>query len=412
MQHSSGDTTMTMMKKLLTSAIASTLMASGAQAAISNDIVKIGYLADMSGTYRDLAGPNGQSALEMAIADFGGSVKGKKIEIVSADDRNSPDTSSSTVRRWVENENVDMVAGMVASSVSIAVSKILEENDKLGIISGSAASSITNEHCTPNHIHYVYDTYPLANGTASAVVKEGGKTWYLLTADYAFGHSLESDVRRVVEANGGEVVGAIRHPFPTQDFLSFVLQAQASGADVVGLANAGADTTNAITTASEFGVTQSGQTLAALLLFLTDVHALGAQTAQGIQLTTGWYWDMNEETREWSDRFMDKTGVRPTMVHAGIYSSTIQYLKAVEATGSDDAQTVRKQMMDTPINDMFAKNGKIRIDGRMVHDMYLAEVKTPAESKNEWDLYKILRTIPAEESYRPLSESKCKLVNN
>ena len=403
---------MTMMKKLLTSAIASAMMAGGAQAAISNDTVKIGYLADMSGTYRDLAGPNGQKALEMAIADFGGNVNGKKIEVVSADDRNSPDTSSSTVRRWVENENVDMVAGMVASSVSIAVSKILEENDRLGIISGSDASSITNEHCTPNHIHYVYDTYPLANGTASAVVKEGGKTWYMLTADYAFGHSLESDVKNVVEANGGEIIGAVRHPFPTQDFSSFILQAQASGADVIGLANAGADTTNAITTASEFGVTQSGQTLAALLLFLTDVHALGAQTAQGIQLTTGWYWDMNDETREWSDRFMKETGVRPTMVHAGIYSSAMQYLNAVAATGSDDAQTVRKQMMDTPINDMFAKNGRIRVDGRMVHDMYLAEVKTPAESKNEWDLYKILRTIPAEEAYRPLSESKCKLVNN
>jgi branched-chain amino acid transport system substrate-binding protein len=401
-----------MMKKLLTSAVASAMMAGGAQAAISNDTVKIGYLADMSGTYRDLAGPNGLKALEMAIADFGGQVNGAKIEVVSADDRNSPDTSSSTVRRWVENEDVDMVAGMVASSVSIAVSKILEENDRLGIISGSAASSITNEHCTANHIHYVYDTYPLANGTASAVVKEGGKTWYMLTADYAFGHALEGDVTRVVEANGGEVVGTVRHPFPTQDFSSFILQAQASGADVIGLANAGADTTNAITTASEFGVTQSGQTLAALLLFLTDVHALGAETAQGIQLTTGWYWDMNDETREWSDRFMEETGVRPTMVHAGIYSSTMQYLKAVEASGSDDAQTVRKQMMDTPINDMFAKNGKIRVDGRMVHDMYLAEVKTPAESKNEWDLYKILPTIPAEESYRPLSESKCKLVNN
>ena len=379
---------MTMMKKLLTSAVASAMMASGAQAAISNDTVKIGYLADMSGTYRDLAGPNGLKALEMAIADFGGQVNGAKIEVVSADDRNSPDTSSSTVRRWVENEDVDLVAGMVASSVSIAVSKILEENDRLGIISGSAASSITNEHCTPNHIHYVYDTYPLANGTASAVVKEGGKTWYMLTADYAFGHALEGDVTRVVEANGGEVIGTVRHPFPTQDFSSFILQAQASGADVIGLANAGADTTNAITTASEFGVTQSGQTLAALLLFLTD------------------------ETREWSDRFMEETGVRPTMVHAGIYSSAMQYLNAVKATGSDDAQTVRKQMMDTPINDMFAKNGKIRVDGRMVHDMYLAEVKTPAESTNEWDLYKILRTIPAEESYRPLSESKCKLVNN
>ncbi|WP_342632045.1 ABC transporter substrate-binding protein [Marinobacter alkaliphilus] len=403
---------MTITKKLLTSAVASALMVSGAQAAISDNTVKIGYLADMSGTYRDLAGPNGLKALQMAIKDFGGTVNGAKIEVVSADDRNNPDASSSTVRRWVENDKVDMVAGLVASSVTIAVSKILEENDRLGIVSGSAASSITNEHCTTNHIHYVYDTYPLANGTASAVVKEGGKSWYLMTADYAFGHALEADVTRVVEANGGEIVGSVRHPFPTQDFSSFVLQAQASGADVVGLANAGSDTTNAITTASEFGVTQAGQTLAALLLFLTDVHALGVDTAQGIQLTTGWYWDMNDATREWSDRFMKETGVRPTMVHAGIYSSTLHYLNAVAAAGSDDAQTVRKQMMDTPINDMFATNGRIREDGRMVHDMYLAEVKTPAESKNEWDLYKILRTIPADEAYRPLSESKCKLVTN
>lgn len=403
---------MTMMKKLLTSAVASAMMVSGAQAAISNDTVKIGYLADMSGTYRDLAGPNGLKAMEMAIADFGGKVKGAKIEVVSADDRNSADVASSTVRRWIENDNVDLVAGLVASSVSIAVSDILEENDKLGIVSGSAASSITNEHCTPNHIHYVYDTYPLANGTANAVVKEGGKSWFILTADYAFGHALEGDVTRVVEENGGEVIGTLRHPFPTPDFSSFILQAQASGADVVALANAGADTTNAINTASEFGVTQSGQTLAALLLFLTDVHALGAQAAQGIQLTTGWYWDMNDETRAWSDRFMEQTGVRPTMVHAGIYSSTMQYLKAIEATGSDDAQTVRKQMMETPINDMFATNGKIREDGRMVHDMYLAEVKTPDESENEWDLYKIVRTIPGDEAYRPLSESKCPLVTS
>ncbi|MDO6823831.1 ABC transporter substrate-binding protein [Marinobacter sp. 1_MG-2023] len=403
---------MTIMKKLLTSAVASALMVGGAQADITNDTVKIGYLADMSGTYRDLAGPNGLKALEMAVADFGGTVKGAKIEIVTADDRNSPDVASSTVRRWVENDNVDMVAGLVASSVTIAATKVIEENNKLGLVNGSAASSITNEHCTPNHIHYAYDTYPLSVGTPTAIVKEGGKSWYILTADYAFGHSLEADVTRMVESNGGEIIGSIRHPFPTPDFSSFILQAQASGADVIALANAGADTTNAITTAAEFGLTQSGQTLAALLLFLTDVHALGAETAQGIQLTTGWYWDKDEEARAWSDRFWDETGVRPTMVHAGIYSSTIHYLNAIAATGSDDSQTVRKQMMDTPINDMFAKNGRIREDGRMVHDMYLAQVKTPEESSNEWDLYKIIRTIPGDEAFRPLSDSKCALVSS
>ncbi len=402
---------MTIMKKLLTTAIASAMMVGSAQAEISDKTVKIGYLADMSGTYRDLAGPNGLKALEMAIADFGGEVDGAKIEVVSADDRNNPDSSSSTVRRWLENENVDLVAGMVASSVTIAVTKLLEESDSLGIVSGSAASSITNEHCTPNHIHYVYDTYPLANGTAKAVVQEGGKEWFILTADYAFGHALEGDVTKVVEESGGKVIKTARHPFPTSDFSSYILQAQSSGADVVALANAGSDTTNAITTAGEFGLTQSGQTLAALLLFLTDVHALGVNSAQGIQLTTGWYWDMNEEARKWADRFLEETGVRPTMVHAGIYSSTMQYLNAVKATGSDDAQTVRKQMMDTPINDMFATNGRIREDGRMVHDMYLAQVKTPEESENEWDLYKIIRTIPGDEAYRPLSESKCPLVS-
>jgi len=403
---------MTMIKKLLTTAIATTLMAGAAQAEISNDMVKIGYLADMSGGYRDMGGPNGLIALEMAVADFGGQVNGKNIEIVSADDRNSPDIASSTARRWVENDNVDMIAGLVASSVSIAVSDILEESGKFGIVSGSAASSITNEYCTPNHIHYIYDTYSQAKGTASAIVNEGGKTWFILTVDYAYGHAMEADVTKVVEANGGEVIGTIRFPLATPDFSSFILQAQGSGADVVALASAGADTTNAITTAGEFGVTQSGQTLAALILYLSDAHALGVEAAQGIQLTTGWYWDMNDDTRAWSDRFMEKTGVRPTMIHAGIYSSTVQYLNAVKATGSDEAQAVRKQMIATPINDMFATNGRIREDGRMVHDMYLAQVKTPAESKNEWDLYKIIRTIPGDEAFRPLSESQCPLITS
>ncbi|KDE39861.1 MAG: ABC transporter substrate-binding protein [Nitrincola lacisaponensis] len=403
---------MNLMKKILTAAVASAMIAGTAQAAISNNEVRIGYLADMSGTYRDLAGPNGLTALQMAIEDFGGQVHGAPIRVLSADDRNSADVASSTVRQWVERDNVDMVAGMVASSVTLAAVRILEQNDKLGIVSGSAASSITNEHCSPNHIHYVYDTYPLAHGTAQAVVQEGGDSWFILTADYAFGHALEADVEKVVLENGGRVIQKVRHPFPTSDFSSFILQAQSSGASVVALANAGSDTTNAITTAGEFGLTQSGQTLAALLLFLTDVHALGVEAAQGIQLTTGWYWDMNDETRAWSDRFMEKTGVRPTMVHAGIYSSTLHYLSAIEATGTDDTQTVRRHMMDTPINDMFAQNGIIREDGRMIHDMYLAQVKTPAESQNEWDLYNIVRTIPAEEAYRPLSESQCRLVNN
>lgn len=407
---------MTFMKKTLATSIAiaaaSSLAVSAAQAEMSNDEVRIGYLADMSGTYRDLAGPGGLTAMEMAVADFGGSVNGAPVVIFSADDRNSADVGANTVRGWIDQNNVDMVGGLVASSVTIAVTNVLKENNGLGIVSGSAASSITNEHCTPNHIHWVYDTYPLANGTAKAVVEQGGDTWFMLTADYAFGHALEADVTSVVKANGGEVVGGVRHPFPTNDFSSYILQAQGSGAKIVGLANAGSDTVNAITTASQFGLTQSGQQLAGLLIFLNDVHALGLEATQNLLLTTGWYWDMDEQSREWAQRYYDEVGRMPTMVQAGIYSSTMHYLNAVEAAGTDDPETVRAQMADMPIDDFFARNGRIREDGRMVHDMYLAQVKTPEESTGEWDLYEILSTIPAEEAYRPLSESQCELVQN
>lgn len=405
---------MTMPRKALVTSIAfaAAAVAISAQAEISDGEVRIGYLADMSGTYRDLAGPGGLTALEMAVADFGGNVDGAPIVVFSADDRNSADVGANTVREWIDQRNVDMVAGLVASSVTIAVTKVLEENDRLGIVSGSAASSVTNEHCTPNHIHWVYDTYPLANGTARAVVEQGGDSWFLLTADYAFGHALEADVTRVVEESGGEIVGSVRHPFPTSDFSSYILQAQGSGAKIVGLANAGADTVNAITTASQFGLTQSGQQLAGLLIFLNDVHALGLEATQNLLLTTGWYWDMDDQAREWAQRYFDEVGSMPTMVQAGIYSSTMHYLEAVQAAGTDDAQAVRAQMASQPINDFFARNGRIREDGRMVHDMYLAQVKTPEASTGEWDLYEILSTIPAEQAYRPLSESQCKLVQN
>ncbi len=401
---------MKLIKKVLTAAVATAITAGAAQAAITNNEVRIGYLADMSGGYRDLAGPNGLEALRMAVEDFGGTVKGNKITIVSADDRNSPDVASSTVRQWIESDKVDMVAGLVASSVTIAATKVMAGTDTIGLVNGSAASSITNEHCTPNHIHWAYDTYPLANSTASAIVDGGGKNWFLVTADYAFGHSLENDVRSVVEAKGGKIVGTVRHPLGTNDFSSYILQAQSSGAQVVGFANAGGDTVNSVITAGEFGLAQSGQTVAALLFFLTDVHALGVKTAQGIQLVTGWYWDKDADARKWSDAFYKRTKVRPSMVHAGIYSSTMHYLKAVETTGSDKASVVRAEMAKNKINDMFTKGGYIREDGRMVHDMYLAQVKTPKESKNPWDLYKIIRTIPADSAFRPLSESKCSLV--
>lgn len=400
------------LKKAISLIVAAGLLSSTAQAAISDDEIRIGYLADMSGTYRDLSGPGGLEALKMAVEDFGGQVNGKKIVIFNADDLNKPDVGANTVRQWIDEKNVDVITGLVATSVVMAVNKIVEQENKLALISGSASSSLTNEHCSPNHMHWVYDTYALSNGTAHAVLEEGGKDWFILAADYAFGHSLEADITKVVETGGGKVVGKVRHPFPSNDFSSYILQAQGSGAEVVALANAGADMVNALQTASQFGLTQSGQKLAGMVVFLNDVHSMGLDVTQGLMLTTGWYWDMNDETREWANRYHKRVGRMPSMTHAGVYSSTMHYLNAVQATDSDDTQVVRAKMIETPINDMFAKNGKLREDGRMVHDMYLAQVKTPAESKSEWDLYNILRTIPADQAYRPLAESQCKLIKN
>lgn len=401
---------MKVFQKTARAILVSSLLVSAAQAQISNDEIRIGYLADMSGTYRDLSGPGGLEALNMAVEDFGGQVNGKKIVVFSADDLNKPDVGANTVRQWVDERNVDMVTGMVASSVVLAASKVVEQAGKLALISGAAASSLTNEFCSPNHIHWTYDSYALANGTAKAVLASGGKNWFILTADYAFGHAMESDITKVVEADGGKVLGKVRHPFPSSDFSSYILQAQGSGADVIAFANAGSDTVNSLMTASQFGIAQSGQKLAGMVVFLNDIHAMGLGVTQGLMLTTGWYWDMNDESRAWAQRYFKRTGKMPGMVPAGIYSATMNYLSAVKASGSDDTQAVRAQMVATPVNDMFAKNGTIRADGRMVHDMYLVQVKTPAESKGEWDLYKIVRTIPGEEAYRPLAESKCKLL--
>lgn len=400
------------LKKAISIAVAAGLLSSTAQAAISDNEIRIGYLADMSGTYRDLSGPGGLEALKMAVEDFGGQVNGKKIVIYNADDLNKPDVGANTVRQWIDEKNVDVITGLVATSVVMAVNKIVEQENKLALISASASSSLTNEYCSPNHVHWVYDTYALSNGTARAVLEEGGKDWFILAADYAFGHSLEADITKVVEGGGGKVVGKVRHPFPSNDFSSYILQAQGSGAEVVALANAGADMVNSLQTASQFGVTQSGQKLAGMVVFLNDVHSMGLDVTQGLMLTTGWYWDMNDETREWAQRYHKRVGRMPSMTHAGVYSSTLHYLNAVKETDSDDSQVVRAKMIETPINDMFAKNGQLREDGRMVHDMYLAQVKTPAESKSEWDLYKILRTIPGDQAYRSLADSQCKLIKN
>ncbi|SFX21561.1 ABC transporter substrate-binding protein [Marinospirillum alkaliphilum] len=404
---------MNLKKNIVLAALASIFVASApASANYSNNEIRIGYLADMTGAYRDPIGPRGMDAIQMAIDDMGGEINGARIVTFSADDRNSPDVGSSVVRSWIDERNVDMVTGLVASSVTLAAIRLLEENDKLGLVNGAVSSAITNQHCGPNHFHWVYDTWAMSNGTARAITQEGNKDWFLLSADYSFGHALEADVERVVKESGGRVLGKVRHPFPTTDFASFMLQAQASGAKVISLNNAGHDTINAIQTASEFGITQSGQILAGMVLFSSDIRSLGLETAQGLQFTKAWYYDINPEARAWAERFKERTGQMPTMVHAGLYSSTLHYLQAVKAAGTDDTQAVRQQMMKTPVNDIFAQNAYIREDGRMVHDMYLVRVKSPAESRNADDLFEIVRTIPAEEAFRPLSESVCKMVNN
>lgn len=410
MEHS-----MTLNKKVLASSIAlaaASLMPLSAQAAVSDDKVVIGYMDDMNGTYSDLAGPGGLTAIEMAIEDFGGEVNGVPIELISADHRNDAAVGSNLAREWMDQDDVDLITGLNASSVAIAVSKLVEQNNKYAIVTTAAADSITGEHCTPNHAHWVYDTFAVSDAAARAMVEQGGESWFLMSSDYAFGHAMEVAVENAVIESGGSIAGKIRHPFPTDDFSSYMLQAQGSGAQIIGLASAGKDLINAISTAYQFGVPQSGQTLASLMVFITDMHSLGLDIAQGTQFVTGWYWDMDDESREWAERYFEREGRMPTMVQAGDYSAVTHYLKAIEATGSDDPADVRAYLMENPIEDFFARNGRLREDGRMVHDMYLARVKAPEDSTSEWDLFEILATIPAEEAFRPLSESQCDLVNN
>jgi branched-chain amino acid transport system substrate-binding protein len=386
------------------------VLGGSAQAEISGNAVKIGVMNDQSGLYADLAGQGSVEAARMAVEDFGGSVDGAAIEVLSADHQNKPDIGSNIVRQWIDVEGVDVIVDVPTSSVALAVTEIVKEKDRVFLVSGAATTELTGAACSPNTIHWTYDTYALAVGTGRAMVQEGGDSWFFITADYAFGHQLEADTARVVQEEGGRVLGSVRHPLSTADFSSYLLQAQGSGAKVIGLANAGTDTTNAIKQANEFGITQAGQQLAALLMFLTDVNALGLDVAQGLVMTTGFYWDMNDDTRAWSERFNERVGQMPTMVQAGVYSAVSHYLKAIKEIGSDEAKPVVEQMKATPVHDFFAPNGTIRVDGRMVHDMYLAQVKTPEESKGKWDYLKILRTIPADQAFLPLSESKCALV--
>jgi branched-chain amino acid transport system substrate-binding protein len=400
--------------KSVTAAVAAGLalaMSGGAASAqISDDVVKIGVLTDMSSLYADATGKGSLAAVQMAVADYGGKVKGKPVEVIAADHQNKPDVGVNIARNWYDNEKVDAIFDLPTSSVALPVSALTREKNKIHMNSGAGSSDITGVACSPNTVHWTYDTYALSNVAGKAMVKRGEDTWFFVTADYAFGMALERDAANVVKESGGKVLGNVRHPLNSSDFSSFLLQAQASKAKVIGLANAGGDTTNALKQASEFGITQGGQKMIALLQEITDTHALGVKATQGLIVTDAFYWDMNDETRAFSKRFNEKVGHMPTMIQAGLYSATMHYLKAIEAIGTDEAPKVMAQMRETPINDFFAKNGKIRIDGRMVHDMYLFEVKKPEESKNEWDLYKLIATVPGDEAFRPLDKGGCPLV--
>ena len=376
---------------------------------LSNDVLRIGVLTDLSGVYADISGKGAVEAVRMAVEDFGGQMFGKPIEVVAADHQNKVDIGSAKAREWFDVGGVDMINDLANSGVALAVAGLAKEKKRHVIVNNASNVGITNAHCSPYAVHYAYDAYALANGTGRAVVENGGDTWFFLTVDFAFGHGLEQQVSDIVRAAKGRVLGAARHPLGASDFSSFVLQAQASKAKIIGLASTGADAVNAVKAANEFGATKN-QKLAALLLWINDIHALGLPTAQGMLLTNAWYWDMNEESRKFARRFQQRVGHMPNMAHAGDYSSTLHYLKAVQAAGSDDPDAVSAKMRQLPINDMFARNGTIRADGRMVHDMYLWEVKTPAESKYPWDYLKLVKTIPGNQAFMPLEQSSCYLV--
>lgn len=382
-------------------------------AKFSDDTVKVGVLTDLSGLYSDLAGQGSVVAAQMAIDDAtGGTGKllGKKVELVSADHQNKADVASSKARTWFDVEKVDGIFDLTNSAAALAVQELGKAKNKMVVVTGAGSTALTGKSCSPTGIHWMYDTYALATGTGSAVLKEGGTSWYFLTADYAFGHSLESDTSAVVTAKGGKVLGTSRHPLNTSDFSSYLLQAQSSGAKILGLANAGGDLINSVKQAKEFGLTQSGMTLAGLLVFISDVHSLGLDTTQGMYLTEGFYWDLDDKSRAWSKGFMDKQKKAPTSVQAGVYSSIYNYLKAVEATGTDDPAAVMQHLRSMTINDPVIRNGKLREDGRLVHDMYLFQVKKPSESKKPWDYYTLKQTIPADQAFKPLAQSECPLV--
>ena len=394
-------------------AAASSLLATAAHAQYSDGSIKIGVLNDQSGIYADLSGQGSVWAARKAVEDFCKANKcHDKIEVVYADHQNKPDIGSNVVRQWFDVDQVDAVVDVPTSSVALAVNNLAKERNKVFLNSGAASSDLTGKACTPNTVHWTYDTWALANGTGNAVVKTGGDTWYFLTADYAFGHALERDTKALVEKSGGKVLGQVRHPFPGQDFSSFLLQAQASKAKIIGLANAGADTINSVKQAAEFGIVAGGQNLASLLMFITDVHAIGLQTAQGLVFTEAWYWDLNDANRAFATEFEKANkGNKPTMVQAGVYAAVLHYLKAVHELKSDaDGVKVVEKMKEMPTDDPLFGKGTIRADGRKVHDMYLFEVKKPSESKGAWDYYNVRATIPAAEAFRPIDQGDCPLV--
>jgi branched-chain amino acid transport system substrate-binding protein len=397
--------------------IAATLLASFASvlpaaAQISDDVVKIGILNDQSGVFADLGGQGSVLAARIAIEEFGGAVLGKPIELIFGDHQNKPDIGSAIARRWIDTQNVDAIADVPSSATAIAVQNVTRDKNKMLFLSSSGLSDFTGKRCSPTTIHWTYDTYSNANGTARALVKQGGDTWFFLTADNAGSHSQEQDAVGFVRKAGGKVLGAARHPLATHDFSSFLVQAQSSNAKVIGLANAGGDTITAVKQAKEFGITQGGQKLAGLLMFITDIHAIGLADAQGLVFTDSFYWDMDDKTRAWSKKFMERHGGRaPTSAQAGVYGAVLHYLKAIKEAGTDEATAVSKKMKEMPVDDFWSAGFKIRQDGRLVRDMYLFEVKKPSESKGPWDYYKVLAKIPGDEAYRPISEGGCPLVS-
>jgi branched-chain amino acid transport system substrate-binding protein len=381
-----------------------------ASAQTSGNAVKIGVLNDQSGLYADFGGAGSVLAAKMAVEDFGGSVLGKPIEVLSADHQNKVDVAANIARQWIDLEGVGAFADLTNSAVALAVQNITKERGKIALFSGPATTRLTNEDCSPTGFHWAFDTYSQAIGSARAVLQEGGKEWFLLVADYAFGHQMEADLTQEITAGGGKVVGHVRHPTGSSDFSSFLLQAQSSRAPIIGLANAGTDTVNAVKQAGEFGITDGGQKLVGLVLVISDVHAMGINSAKGLLATTAYYWDRDDASRDFATRFEARAKRKPGMVQAGVYSSVLHYLKAVKAAGTDDGKAVAAKMREMPVDDFFAKGARIREDGRLIHDMYLVEVKRPNESKGPWDYYKVLRTIPGEQAAMPLSQSKCPLV--